>query len=479
MISKSAELMSLLENIKLTFALRSGRLAIGHVAFNQMSITFPNPTVKFSPFHTILQDGIGRLRELIANEEFTFIMKGEEFKITFFEAVLISPIISERLKTDPENHEFHIESDETEMKQFSTFVDFIRNREEFNLSREEKIVILSICKLLGNDKLSLLILGSFHCGVSMKSFSSNEGQCESESSEMQNLCEMSVEDCASKFNSYSTAELRNISKEMLHSLLSSPSLRLENEDSLLQQLISLGSEYFEYWIYLEIVFLSSEGISKFVETFPFDELRTSHWSKIVDRLVGVCDKTFRSRRFCKLEGLKESKLHSTILSTIPPPLNQFSNHQWRLLYRGSRDGFRASNFHSKCDGESRTVTVILTTKDFIFGGFTPIAWDSSNSNRVDNSQQSFLFSVKDSRNSDPRSFPLVKSSYAIYCYSAYGPIFGGNHDLLVSDCCNENTNSYTNVGYSYRNDTRLNGNQVFTGEYNFQVKEIEIFSVTL
>jgi hypothetical protein len=221
---------------------------------------------------------------------------------------------------------------------------------------------------------------------------------------------MSIEDCASKFNSYSTAELRNVLKQMLYSLLSSPSLRLENEDSLLEKLIDLGSKYFEYWNYLEIVFLSSSRVSKFVEIFPFDELRTSHWAKIVDRLVGVCDETFRLRGFCKFLGLKESAFKSTILSTIPPPLKQFSSHKWRLLYRGSRDGFRSSNFHSKCDRKSPTVTMILTTKNFVFGGFTPIEWDSAGSYKADNSHQSFVFSVKDSRNSDPRSFPLANLS---------------------------------------------------------------------
>jgi hypothetical protein len=52
------------------------------------------------------------------------------------------------------------------------------------------------------------------------------------------------------------------------------------------------SEYFEDWSYIEIVSLSSEDISKFAETFSSDEFRTSHWSKIVDRLVDVCDELF-------------------------------------------------------------------------------------------------------------------------------------------------------------------------------------------
>jgi hypothetical protein len=122
--------------------------------------------------------------------------------------------------------------------------------------------------------------------------------------------------------------------------------------------------------------------------------------------------------------------------------------------------------------------VILTTKDFIFGGFTPISWASSGSSKADNSQQSFLFSVKDCRNSAPRCFPLVNSSYAIYCNSSYGPTFGGNPDLYVADACNENISSYTILGYGYRNDTGMSPNQVFTGEQNFQVKKIEVFSIT-
>jgi hypothetical protein len=125
------------------------------------------------------------------------------------------------------------------------------------------------------------------------------------------------------------------------------------------------------------------------------------------------------------------------------------------------------------------VTLILTTKDFIFGGFTPIAWDSGGSYKADSSQQSFLFSVKDCRNSAPRSFPLANSSNAIYCYSSYGPTFGNGNDLCVADGCNVNASSYTYLGYGYRNDTGLSPDQVFTGEQHFQVKEIEVFSVSL
>jgi hypothetical protein len=34
------------------------------------------------------------------------------------------------------------------------------------------------------------------------------------------------------------------------------------------------------------------------------------------------------------------------------------NDKWSLLYRGTRDGFDSSDFHSKCDGHSNTLTLL-------------------------------------------------------------------------------------------------------------------------
>ena len=49
--------------------------------------------------------------------------------------------------------------------------------------------------------------------------------------------------------------------------------------------------------------------------------------------------------------------------------------KWRLLFRGSRDGFQAQTFHSKCDKKGPTVT-IMKSGNYIFGGFTEKSWDS-------------------------------------------------------------------------------------------------------
>jgi hypothetical protein len=128
--------------------------------------------------------------------------------------------------------------------------------------------------------------------------------------------------------------------------------------------------------------------------------------------------------------------------------------------------------------------VILDTEGNIFGGFTPVEWESRTSSpwcKADDSQKSFLFTLKNPHNIPARRFALKakKKSEAIYCDSGAGPIFGGYPcDIYVSDDCNANTRSSTSLGISYTNDTGLDARVVFTGSENFRVKEIEVFEIT-
>ncbi len=57
-------------------------------------------------------------------------------------------------------------------------------------------------------------------------------------------------------------------------------------------------------------------------------------------------------------------------------LCEFSpNDKWSLLYRGTRDGFGAKDFHSRCDGHSNTLTILKAKQsEFIFGGFLMVRY---------------------------------------------------------------------------------------------------------
>jgi hypothetical protein len=97
--------------------------------------------------------------------------------------------------------------------------------------------------------------------------------------------------------------------------------------------------------------------------------------------------------------------------------------------------------------------------------------------KADNSQKSFLFTLKNPRNISARRFALKaeRKHLAICCSSTWGPYFCG---IAVSDNCNANTNSSTWVGTSYTNDTGLDREVIFGGSEYFQVEEIEVFEIT-
>jgi hypothetical protein len=290
--------------------------------------------------------------------------------------------------------------------------------------------------------------------------------------------EATIDYCASQFHRYSVDAIRHLDKHTLHLLLQSASLRIASEDKFLRFLIDLGRDYFEFWGYIEPIFLTPDGISLFGDELPFDYVSEDIWTKLFVRLANKPDESIRIRRFANSVGSGQ-RLESNILQTIPSILKDFEAKTWRLLYRGSRDGFGSSNFHSKCDQQSNTVTIILTTDGYIFGGFTPVAWEqSSGVYKADNTGKSFLFSLKNPRHTEPKIFRLSTAEDAIACNSSFGPVFGSGHDIAIVSNCDQNTHSSANLGPSYANDTGIGGTQVFTGQQYFQVKEIEVFSIS-
>jgi hypothetical protein len=153
--------------------------------------------------------------------------------------------------------------------------------------------------------------------------------------------------------------------------------------------------------------------------------------------------------------------------------------RWTVLWRGSRDGFTAKEFHRRCDGHANTLTLILDTDGNVFGGFTPVKWQTRGGSKGDDSLRSFLFTLKNPHGVPPRKFALKadKKQYAIDCRSTEGPDFGSN-DMVVLDNCNMRSCSYTHgdgCDRRYERDTAFK--YVFTGAQYFTVKEIEVFEI--
>jgi len=58
--------------------------------------------------------------------------------------------------------------------------------------------------------------------------------------------------------------------------------------------------------------------------------------------------------------------------------------------------------------------------------------------------------------------------------SRCGPVFGAGADLSISNNCNRNTESYSNLPHSY--DGEGSSMNTLMGGYNFQVHDYEVFT---
>ena len=149
-----------------------------------------------------------------------------------------------------------------------------------------------------------------------------------------------------------------------------------------------------------------------------------------------------------------------------------------LLYRASRDGRQAQDFHSRCDGKGATITVIKCSGGFVFGGYADVPWHYHG--EYTHSSQAFLFSLHSPSCAGPVKLPLVQDhENAMYCNASYGPTFGSGHDIHVADDANGNTNSYTNLGHTYQLPAGQSAETFFTGARNFQAAEVEVYQVQL
>ena len=166
-------------------------------------------------------------------------------------------------------------------------------------------------------------------------------------------------------------------------------------------------------------------------------------------------------------------------------LCEFSvGQKWDLKYRASKDGFKAIDFHSNCDGIANSLTIIKAESGNIFGGFAEKEWHSSCGFVTD--PNAFIFSLVNKEEKPFKALCSNEGQLAIICNSKRGPCFGGEgfslKDICIKTDSNVNKNSYSDFGYSYQHSDYLKGTveaqNILAGALNFQTLEIEVFSKT-
>lgn len=173
-----------------------------------------------------------------------------------------------------------------------------------------------------------------------------------------------------------------------------------------------------------------------------------------------------------------SSIHgSTILQPHHPASllqSWLGGGSWNMIFRASLHGFTAANFHAICDNRGATLVLVRSTGGFVFGGYASIPWNSSGTSAV--APGSFLFHLNNPSGDPPSMYPLQAptNGSAMNNIASYGPSFGSRYDLYIADACQTNAN-YCNLGGSYTN-TFGRGQAAFTGAYNFQVSDYEVFT---
>lgn len=153
---------------------------------------------------------------------------------------------------------------------------------------------------------------------------------------------------------------------------------------------------------------------------------------------------------------------------------------FRLLFRGSRDGFSAKTFHDKCDGRGATIVVVRVsgTKELI-GGYNPIGWSSPRDVEWRGTRDSFIFSLSNAHSDSSNNISTLKSKIsrikkdcvneAIQLQDKLGPSFGF-YELKIIDDAHEGSSSYASGGLKYEHSIRDKFNY-------FQVDDYEVFQV--
>ena len=154
--------------------------------------------------------------------------------------------------------------------------------------------------------------------------------------------------------------------------------------------------------------------------------------------------------------------------------------KYKLIYRCSKHGDTAKNFHLKCDYIGPNIVLIKTKKNFIFGGVTSKSWkhllkdikkDEPEYGTEIKDEKAFGFSLnlkKIYKNGKPNEF-------AIFCNNNYGPVFKNNYFKIFNECL-KNGGICGKIEES--NFIGQEKNYEFNGEEEkFEVEDIEVFQI--
>jgi hypothetical protein len=150
-----------------------------------------------------------------------------------------------------------------------------------------------------------------------------------------------------------------------------------------------------------------------------------------------------------------------------------------LLFRASEHGFRASEFHSLCNGKGATVTLVKARNGRMAAAYNGVGWGLQLLRPTPN-PRGFQASIFD----DPGAtggYSLHKyaanENSVVYSHPNWGPDFG--ESLHITDRCNDNADSFSFLGPLYGYSSEGVDPYILFGSLGFRVLEYEVYQVEI
>ena len=141
------------------------------------------------------------------------------------------------------------------------------------------------------------------------------------------------------------------------------------------------------------------------------------------------------------------------------------------IFEMNINGSTSKSFHKYCDNQGPTLTLVKTTKNKIFGGFTPLDWDITGVDKIDENNQTFVFSINLMKKYDL----IDKNKSAICCNKEYGPSFGVSDFFIESNMKSGETYANEITNFISNNNLELTDSE--GNNEIFNVDNIEVFKV--
>ncbi|KAJ5066088.1 hypothetical protein M0811_03421 [Anaeramoeba ignava] len=161
-------------------------------------------------------------------------------------------------------------------------------------------------------------------------------------------------------------------------------------------------------------------------------------------------------------------------------------------FSAKNDGFDSQNWHKAVDGKGKTLVIIKTKDNFIFGGFTQVGWTNDTSKWSEEhdggnwgyikDENAFIFSLRnDKGDRKPEKFTIQqgKEKYAIEHDLKDGPTFG-SFDFRLKDKLQPGYSNFGNI-YNLPNGITYGTNEAksyLAGSYDeWVVDELETYFI--